>query len=259
MKISRLPRLISPNRTVPSISEIVAGSLGRRASNSSATRGRPPVMSRVLYASRDTLARTSPAYTSWPSSTVSCAPSGMTKSRSRFSFSPFFWMISMCGCSFLSRSSMITRWRRPVSSSSSSRTKKVQLLVPVLDDHALAPARELVELFPDGFLLDDVDEAHHPCHVGHDRVGVRVPREQHAVPPHLLAVLDHHRGAERHVEARVHRELALLAGAVLRRPQNQLALVARDHALLVGCLDEGQAVAVLDDAFHLGLAHRLLG
>src|SRR5213595_3515867 len=121
-QISRLPRLISPNRTVPSISEIVAGSLGRRASNSSATRGRPPVMSRVLYASRDTLASTSPAYTSWPSSTVSCAPSGMTKSRSRFSFSPFFWMISMCGCSFFSRSSMITRWRRPVSSSSSSRT-----------------------------------------------------------------------------------------------------------------------------------------
>src|SRR2546425_1232614 len=135
---------------------------------------------------------------------------------------------------------------------------RVQLLVPVLDDDALAPARELVELFPDGFLLDDVDEAHHPCHVGHDRVGVRVPREQHAVPPHLLAVLDHHRGAERHVEARVHRELALLAGAVLRRPQNQLALVARDHALLVGCLDEGEAIAVLDDAFHLGLAHRLL-
>jgi hypothetical protein len=51
-KISRLPRLMSPNFTMPSISEIVAGSFGRRASNSSATRGRPPVMSRVLYASR---------------------------------------------------------------------------------------------------------------------------------------------------------------------------------------------------------------
>src|SRR6266704_2523680 len=110
------------HRPVPSTSEIVAGSFGRRASNSSATRGRPPVMSRVLYASRDTLASTSPAYTSWPSSTVSCAPSGMTKSRSRFSFSPFFCTTSMWGCSFLSRSSMMTRWRRPVSSSSSSRT-----------------------------------------------------------------------------------------------------------------------------------------
>ena len=47
---------MSPNRTTPSISEIVAGSFGRRASNSSATRGRPPVMSRVLYASRLILA-----------------------------------------------------------------------------------------------------------------------------------------------------------------------------------------------------------
>ena len=46
--ISRLPRLISPNFTAPSISDIVAGSFGRRASNSSATRGSPPVMSRVL-------------------------------------------------------------------------------------------------------------------------------------------------------------------------------------------------------------------
>ena len=60
-KISRLPRLMSPNRTMPSISEIVAGSFGRRASNSSATRGRPPVMSRVLYASRLILAIVSPA------------------------------------------------------------------------------------------------------------------------------------------------------------------------------------------------------
>src|SRR5881394_89218 len=121
-QISRLPRLISPNRTTPSTSEIVAGSFGRRASNSSATRGRPPVISRVLYASRDTLASTWPAYTSWPSSIMSCAPSGITKSRSRFSLSPFFWTTSMCGWSFFSRSSMITRWRRPVISSSSSRT-----------------------------------------------------------------------------------------------------------------------------------------
>src|SRR3989475_489064 len=57
-----------------------------------------------------------------PCSSAICAPSGTTESRSRFFFSPFFWTPSMCGCSFLSRSSMITRWRRPVSSSSSSRT-----------------------------------------------------------------------------------------------------------------------------------------
>ena len=121
-RISRFPRLISPNRTTPSISEIVAGSFGRRASNSSATRGRPPVMSRVLYASRPTLAIVVPALIRCPSSTVSCAPTGMTKSRRRFSLPLFSCTISMCGWSFFSRSSMITRCRSPVSSSSSSDT-----------------------------------------------------------------------------------------------------------------------------------------
>jgi len=37
------------------------------ASNNSATRGKPPVMSRVLYASREILASVVPADTSWPS------------------------------------------------------------------------------------------------------------------------------------------------------------------------------------------------
>jgi hypothetical protein len=41
---------------VPSISLITAGSFGRRASNNSATRGKPPVMSRVLPAPRGILA-----------------------------------------------------------------------------------------------------------------------------------------------------------------------------------------------------------
>src|SRR3954467_11462729 len=41
-QISRLPRLISPNRTTPSTSEIVAGSFGPRASNHPAAPRRPP-------------------------------------------------------------------------------------------------------------------------------------------------------------------------------------------------------------------------
>ena len=43
------------------IGAMIAASFGLRASNNSATRGRPPVMSRVLAASRVTRARTSPA------------------------------------------------------------------------------------------------------------------------------------------------------------------------------------------------------
>ena len=46
--IVRLPRRFSSSSsTRPSISAMTAGSLGRRASNSSVTRGRPPVMSWV--------------------------------------------------------------------------------------------------------------------------------------------------------------------------------------------------------------------
>jgi len=40
--------VVAANRTVPAISAMTAASFGRRASNNSATRGRPPVMSRVL-------------------------------------------------------------------------------------------------------------------------------------------------------------------------------------------------------------------
>ena len=48
---------------------MIAWSFGRRASNSSATRGRPPVMSRVLLPSRGMRASTSPAATVAPFST----------------------------------------------------------------------------------------------------------------------------------------------------------------------------------------------
>ena len=48
MTTQRLPRTLGPKSTMPSIFEISAASFGRRASKSSATRGRPPVMSLVL-------------------------------------------------------------------------------------------------------------------------------------------------------------------------------------------------------------------
>src|SRR6266545_1356966 len=228
-QISRLPRLISPNRTTPSTSEIVAGSFGRRASNSSATRGSPPVMSRVLYASRDTLASTWPAYTSWPSSTVSCAPSGMTKSR-------------LFVALFLDDFDV-----------------RMELLLPVFDDHALAPAGDFVQLLAHRLVVHDVHEPHQPAHVRHDRVRVRIPREQHAVLGHLLVVVDHQRGAERHLEARVYRQFGRRGvAAVGRGLEDQLALVARHHPVAFRRLDVRQPVAVLDHAFDLRLPHRLL-
>ena len=57
----RLPRTVPPISTMPSIFEISAASFGRRASNNSATRGRPPVMSLVLATLRGVLASNAPA------------------------------------------------------------------------------------------------------------------------------------------------------------------------------------------------------
>ena len=54
--MQRLPRTLGPKSTMPSILEISAASFGRRASNNSATRGRPPVMSLVLDVLRGVLA-----------------------------------------------------------------------------------------------------------------------------------------------------------------------------------------------------------
>src|SRR3989441_2148912 len=140
---------------------------------------------------------------------------------------------------------------------------RVELLLPVFDDHALASARDFVELFPHRLVFDDIDEAHEARHVRHDRVRVGIPREQHRVLRHLLAVIDHQRGAQRHLEARVHgkfrRRRYVPAGGVRGGLEDQLAFVAGHDPLTVGRRDEGQAVTVLDDALDLRLPHRLLG
>ena len=60
MVIRRLFLKSLPKCTWPEISAMIAWSLGRRASKSSATRGRPPVMSLVLAPSRGMRAMTSP-------------------------------------------------------------------------------------------------------------------------------------------------------------------------------------------------------
>ena len=63
----RLPRTVPPISTMPSIFAISAASFGRRASNSSATRGRPPVMSLVFAILRGVFASNAPARIFWPS------------------------------------------------------------------------------------------------------------------------------------------------------------------------------------------------
>ena len=72
----RLPLVSLPKLTVPDFSARIAGSFGLRASNRSATRGRPPVMSRVLDDSCGMRAMTSPTETLAPSSRFTSAPGG---------------------------------------------------------------------------------------------------------------------------------------------------------------------------------------
>jgi hypothetical protein len=75
--MQRLPRTLAPKSTTPSIFEISAASLGRRASNSSATRGKPPVMSFVFEVLRGVFAMSVPATILSCSPTTMCAPEGI--------------------------------------------------------------------------------------------------------------------------------------------------------------------------------------
>ena len=74
--ISRFPRLILPKVTTPSISDTTAGFDGLRASNSSVTLGRPPVISPDLADLRGIFTRIFPPSIASLSSTMMCAPTG---------------------------------------------------------------------------------------------------------------------------------------------------------------------------------------
>ena len=63
-----------PNSIVPEMSAICAAFVGFLASNNSATRGRPPVISFVLVVSLCTFERGEPTSTLSPSFTIMLAP-----------------------------------------------------------------------------------------------------------------------------------------------------------------------------------------
>ena len=98
MSTLRLPLVSLPKLTVPSISAMTACSLGLRDSNSSATRGRPPVMSLVFVVSRGIRAMMSPASIVSPSVAAMVEPTGR---KYRASFSPL-GILSVLPCSSLS-------------------------------------------------------------------------------------------------------------------------------------------------------------
>src|SRR5487761_2073430 len=160
-----LPLVSLPNETVPVTSASVPASFGARASNSSATRGRPPVMSRVLEVSCGIRARTSPTATCWPSFTVMIEPSwnvmltGMSEP-ARWISLPSASSSFTCGRTPLAVDaarrfgSMTTSVDRPVTSStcfatvtpSSTFSNFTAPAAVVVVDHHLARARDDDEL-----------------------------------------------------------------------------------------------------------------
>ena len=74
--ISRLPLLIFPKETTPSIALTIAGLEGLRASNNSVTLGSPPVISPAFADFLGILTSTLPIFMSSPSSIIKCAPTG---------------------------------------------------------------------------------------------------------------------------------------------------------------------------------------
>src|SRR6266851_5721804 len=145
MMIFRCPLTMPPCLTIPSISEITAVSRGLRASNSSTTRGRPPVMSFVFVVSRGIFASTSPADTISPSCTIRCACDGMWYLRFTF---PSLPLISTAGCFFSSGESTMIRRESP---------------------------HHLVDLFVHRDALEDVLEPDLARLLGEDRERVRIP------------------------------------------------------------------------------------
>jgi hypothetical protein len=130
----------------------------------------------------------------------------------------------------------------------------VELLFTIFDDDALTQTGELIELLGHRLVLDDVDEPHRTIDVGKNRVGIRIPGEDHLVALDVRSILDHEDRAERDLQAR--RDVGVLVG---RRLDEDLTFVRRDYALSVGVDDDHEPIAVRDRARDLRLARRLLG
>ena len=149
----RLPLVSLPKETTPSISVMTACSFGLRASKSSATRGRPPVMSLVLVVSRGIFAMTSPACTTVPSGTMmSRRPAGGSARRAR-------WPVSLEVL--------------PLRVLDRDARAHVEVLVDSM--MTLARAGDLVELLLHRDAFDDVAELHHAGDLGEDRHRERIP------------------------------------------------------------------------------------
>src|SRR4030095_12752129 len=131
----------------------------------------------------------------------------------------------------------------------------LQLALGVLDDDLAREAGDLVELLAHRHALDDVLVLDPPGELGQDRVGERVPLDEHGPRPDALLGLHLDLGA-------VHDRVALaLPAAVVGTPA--LAAAGRRHEITVAVHD-GSQIVVLHDARALvlvlgGLHHAARG
>ena len=145
---------ISPNLTTPSISLMTAVSRGLRASNSSTTRGRPPVMSLVLVVSRGILASTSPG-----EDLVAVLHHQVGARRHQ---------VALAGLAALDHDG------------------RLALLVRRVGDHLARQARDFVHFLVQRDAFLQVLEADRAADFGQDGEGVRIPLDQHLAQLHLL-------------------------------------------------------------------------
>src|SRR5882672_1664877 len=148
----RLPLVSLPKLTVPEVSARMAGSFGLRASNRSATRGRPPVMSRVFEDSCGIRAITSPTDTFAPSSRLTNAPAGS---------------VYTAGISVLANVTTLT--------------------LLGIQPHGAGQTGDFVHLCRNRQAVHEVLELQHTGHFGHDRMGVRVPGRNDLSTDHRIA------------------------------------------------------------------------
>ena len=199
MTTLRLPLVSLPNDTSPSISAMMAWSFGLRASKSSATRGRPPVMSCVFVVSRGILAMTSPA-----SMLVAVLHDDVGADREEVAR--------------VERA--VRQLERLARLRVLDRDARAEVRGARLDDDLAREAGDLVELLGHRDAFDDVAELHDAGDLGEDRHGEGVPLGEELAGLDLVALLDlEHRAVD---EAVV---LALAAGVV---DDDDLAVAVHD-------------------------------
>ena len=195
----RLPLVSLPKLTVPVYSARIAESFGLRASNRSATRGRPPVMSRVFDDSCGIRAMTSPTDTFAPSSRLTIAPGGNAYTAGMSVFAN----VTSLPLAFIE---------------AHDRTQVLaaaRALLRIHHDRA-RQARDLVDLALHRQAFDEVLELDEARDLGHDRVRVRIPGRHDLARADRIAVAD--------ADDRAVRNLVALA----------LATEFVDHAELAG-------------------------